>query len=314
MSPSPLKPSPAPGVAMVGIDWGTTHRRCYRLGRAGSLQAEHADDLGLLAAGGPGWFRAALDSALAAWPDLPGDAPVLMSGMVGSAQGWHAVPYLGLETPLSAMGEHLFALPDGPAGRRCAIVPGYAMRLADGTLDVMRGEETQLLGALGLGDGLGDGWVVLPGTHSKWVRLRGGCIERFATFMTGELFGLLSQHGTLAPLMAQGRDSPPAFERGLRAAAGGSLSNLLFGVRARVVAGAMPAAEARDQVSGLLVGAEWHAALQREGGAIERVSVIGVPALAERHRQAGALLGVAVDLIDPRRAYVAALARLQSFL
>ena len=53
MSPSPLKPSPAPGVAMVGIDWGTTHRRCYRLGHAGSLQAEHADDLGLLAASAP---------------------------------------------------------------------------------------------------------------------------------------------------------------------------------------------------------------------------------------------------------------------
>ena len=252
MTPPPTPdPSPTHGMALVGIDWGTTHRRCYRLGARGALQAEQADDQGLLAASGPGWFRAALDSALAAWPDLPGDAPVLMSGMVGSAQGWHPVPYLGLETPLSALGEHLFALPDGPAGRRGAIVPGYAMRLAD---------------------------------------------------------------GTLAPLMAQGRDSPSAFERGLRAAAGGSLSNLLFGVRARVVAGAMPAAEARDQVSGLLVGAEWHAALQREGGAIGQVSVIGVPALAERHRQAGALLGVAVELIDPHQAYVAALARLRAFL
>ena len=313
MTPPPTPdPSPTHGMALVGIDWGTTHRRCYRLGARGALQAEQADDQGLLAASGPGWFRAALDGALACWPDLPSGTPVLMSGMVGSAQGWHPVPYLGLETPLAALGEHLFDVLDGPAGRRCAIVPGYAMRGADGTVDVMRGEETQLLGALALGGG--DGWYVLPGTHSKWVRLRGGCIERFATFMTGELFGLLSQHGTLAPLMAQGRDVPPAFERGLHAAAGGSLSNLLFGVRARVVAGAMPAAEARDQVSGLLLGAEWHAALQREGAAIGRVRVVGVPALAERHRQAGALLGVAVEVIDPREAYLAALARLRAFL
>ena len=305
-------PSATDSTALVGIDWGTTHRRCYQLDARGVLRAEQGDDQGLLAASGRAWFRGALDRTLAAWPELPPDSAVLMSGMVGSTQGWHAVPYLGLETPLSALGEHLFKVPDGPAGRHCAIVPGYAMRRPDGRVDVMRGEETQLLGALALGHG--DGWLVLPGTHSKWVRLRGGCIERFSTFMSGELFALLSQQGTLAPLMAQGADSPRAFERGLRSAAEGSLSNLLFGCRAAVVAGAMPAAEARDQVSGLLLGAEWHDALRREGGAIGRVSVIGAPALAERHRQAGALLGVAVDLIDPRQAYLAALARLRPFL
>jgi 2-dehydro-3-deoxygalactonokinase len=244
-----------------------------------------------------------------------------MSGMVGSAQGWHAVPYLGLGVPLTALGQHLFRVPDGPADRTCAIVPGYVIHAADGSLDVMRGEETQLLGALALAAQAGrdsDGWYVLPGTHSKWVRLRGGCIERFSTFMTGELYALLSKHGTLAPLMSPAvavapaslDESRAAFDTGLRAAAHGSLSNTLFGCRARVVAGVMPAAQAGDYVSGLLIGAEWHDALAREqaaGGHISRVVVIGAPALAERHRQAGATLGIEVTLIDPRAAYLAAL-------
>ena len=303
---------------------GTTHRRSYWLDGAGTLVAEHDDDLGLLAAQGPGWFARALDSALDSFDGLPAEAPVLMSGMVGSAQGWHAVPYLGLDVPLRALGKHLFHVPDGPPRRACAIVPGYAMHAADGTVDVMRGEETQWLGALARAAQAGsdsDGWYVLPGTHSKWVRLRGGRIERFSTFMTGELYALLSKNGTLAPLispavpapLAAAEDLRAAFDAGLHAAAHGSLSNSLFGCRARVVAGVMPAAQAGDYVSGLLIGTEWHDALAREqaaGGRIEHVRVIGAPALAERHRQAGAALGIAVALIDPRAAYLAAQKRL----
>ena len=312
-----------PFDALVGIDWGTTHRRSYWLACGGTLVAERGDDLGLLSAKGPGWFAQALDSALASFDGLPADAPVVMSGMVGSAQGWHAVPYLGLDVPLTALGAHLFPLPDGPSNRQCAIVPGYALRAADGTVDVMRGEETQLLGALVLAaqEGRdGDGWYVLPGTHSKWVRLRGGRIERFSTFMTGELYALLSKHGTLAPLIspavpppaAATEDLRAAFDAGLRASAQGSLSNTLFGCRARVVAGAMPAALAGDYVSGLLIGTEWHDALAREraaGGQIERVWVLGAPALAERHAQAAAALGIGLETIDPRAAYLAALAQ-----
>ena len=317
-----------PSDALVGIDWGTTHRRSYWLGASGAPIAERGDSLGLLAAQGPGWFAQALDSALQSFDGLPADAPVVMSGMVGSAQGWHAVPYLGLDVPLTALGAHLFPVTDGPANRRCAIVPGYAMRAADGTVDVMRGEETQLLGALALAaqEGRdGDGWYVLPGTHSKWVRLRGGRIERFSTFMTGELYALLSKHGTLAPLMSPAVPAPAAsaddlraaFDGGLRAAALGNLSNTLFGCRARVVSGAMPAALAGEYVSGLLIGAEWHDALARErsaGGRIERVCAIGAPALAARHAQAAAALGIELATIEPNAAYLAALAHLSASL
>ena len=104
--------------------------------------------------------------------------------MVGSAQGWHQVPYLDTAVALPALAENLFEVPDGPPGVDVRIVPGYHWRNDDGAVDVMRGEETQLLGAVALGHR--DGRFVLPGTHSKWVVMADARVERFSTYMTGE--------------------------------------------------------------------------------------------------------------------------------
>jgi 2-dehydro-3-deoxygalactonokinase len=187
-------------------------------------------------------------------------------------------------------------------------VPGYCYRGEDGDVDVMRGEETQLLGAQALGQG--DGWVVLPGTHSKWVLLRDGATERFFTFMTGELFAALAAGGTLAPLIAAGdaagRVDDGAFAAGVAAARlRAPLSNALFGVRARVVAGVMPAAQARDFVSGLLIGAEFIAA--RELNAPASLTLLGSPALTVRYASAAALFGMAVETSDAESLYTSAL-------
>jgi 2-dehydro-3-deoxygalactonokinase len=217
--------------------------------------------------------------------------------MVGSAQGWHELPYLDATVPLTQLREHLFAVPDAPRGIDCRIVPGLCWRGEGAQVDVMRGEETQLLGAVA--SGFTDGVFVLPGTHSKWVSLRSGCIEHFSTYLSGELFALLSQQGTLAPLMREPRDDDAAFAAGLQAAADAALSHALFECRARVVSGAMAAASARDHLSGILIGSEWHDALRRFPAARRGpVQVIGTPELAQRHRRAAQALGVDVQMLD----------------
>jgi 2-dehydro-3-deoxygalactonokinase len=289
-------------AAVVGIDWGTTHRRVSALDDGGTLLREFADDDGMLRAGGR--FPQALQAALAAVAPLAAAPRVLMSGMVGSAQGWHEVPYVDIDLPLAALASRLFAVPDAPAGASVHIVPGYRLCSADGRVDVMRGEETQLLGAAALG--LADAVVVLPGTHSKWVRLRAGRIEGFATYMSGELFALLSQHGTLAPLLRESVDDDDAFDRGLAAGRRGALSNVLFECRARVVAGRMPALQAREYLSGVLIGAEWHDALQRFGAGGVPLHVLGSAELAARYRRAAERLGVPLAGIDARAAQLAA--------
>lgn len=294
-------------VHTVGIDWGTTHRRGYALAAEGRCIAEHADADGLLAARGR--FPAALDTLLAALDARDPAVDVVMSGMVGSAQGWVPAPYLDIGQPLAALREHLVEVPGTP--RRVRIVPGCRLQRGE-RVDVMRGEETQLLGAVALGRA--DGWFLLPGTHSKWVQLRAGAIVDFATYMTGELFALLSAHGTLAAAAGDAADEahrPSAFASGLNAAADTALSHALFGCRARVVGGAMPAADARSYLSGLLIGAEWHDLHRRCGGAWPAaVTMIAAPALAARHADAAQAFGVTLHTLAPRNVYLAALAQL----
>jgi 2-dehydro-3-deoxygalactonokinase len=168
----------------------------------------------------------------------------------------------------------------------------------------MRGEEAQLLGAQVLGHG--DGWYVLPGTHCKWVRLHGGRVADLATYMTGELFSLLTQHGTLSSVTRSGEPAPEAFERGVASAALSGLSNALFGCRAQVVSGRLPAAQAREYLSGLLIGAEWHDVLRRAGHAPSRVTLIGSAELAERYATVGKLFGCSIMTLDARSVQLAA--------
>ena len=293
----------------VGVDWGTTHRRGYALAADGRCLAEHADADGMLAARGR--FEASLETLLQTLNAADPQVRVLMSGMVGSAHGWMQAPYLDPEVPLRDLGHHLLRVPG--AARRVDIVPGIALRTAD-TVDVMRGEETQLLGAALLGHE--DGWFLLPGTHSKWVRMAEGRVADFATFMTGELFDLLGRHGTLAAAAGTehaGADThhPEAFDQGLRAGADVALSHALFGCRARVVTGALPPEQARSYLSGLLIGAEWHELRRRGAGHLPTtVTVIGAPHLAARHAEAAAAFGVTLQHLDPAEVYKTALAHL----
>jgi 2-dehydro-3-deoxygalactonokinase len=303
---------------LVGIDWGTSNRRAYVVDAAGHCLATHEDDQGMLAARGR--FPESLAGLLAtlhAKIELGPQVPVVMSGMVGSAQGWREVAYLDLKTPLGDLPDHLVRLEGHGLGRDCFIVPGYCQRQGEGGIDVMRGEETQLLGALALGRR--DGWVVLPGTHSKWVRLRSGVIDSIATYMTGELFATLAAQGTLAVLMLGDDDS--SFDAGLaEARLRAPLTNSLFRVRARVVTGAMPAAQTRGFVSGLLIGTEFAAAfegtlektLEKTPGAAATadLTLVCSEALRPRYARAAAAFGVDADRLhqlDPHRVYCAAL-------
>ena len=302
----PTADAPSAPAAIVGIDWGTTHRRVLALDARARLLRRWDDDAGMLRCAGR--FAAALAEALERVGPVAAGARVLLSGMVGSAQGWHPVPYVDAPLPLDQLGEHLFEVPDAPPGMDCRIVPGCRWRGDDGSVDVMRGEEAQLLGAVSLGRR--DGRFILPGTHSKWVALRDGRIERWSTYMSGELFALLSQHGTLAALMHDARDDEAAFAEGVRAGGRAGLSHALFECRARVVAGDMGAASARDHLSGVLIGAEWHDGLQRLGRTAEPVCIIAGAELAQRHLRAAQQLDVPARLLDPHAAQLAAWAAL----
>src|SRR5262249_55089777 len=188
-------------AAYVAVDWGTSSFRLWLIDRTGQVVGERRSDEGMMTAAKAG-FASVLQSHLDA-VGAGGDLPVLICGMAGARQGWVEAGYVDTPAPLAAVLER--AVPVVGQSRDIRILPGIAQRDRSAP-DVMRGEETQLLGALGL-DAAGAVLVCMPGTHSKWVTISDGTVERFATFMTGELFSVVSRETILSHAVAGADDA-----------------------------------------------------------------------------------------------------------
>ena len=249
-------------AAYVAVDWGTSSFRLWLVDRAGNVLGERRSHEGMMAAGKLG-FPTVLQSHLEAVGAADG-LPVVVCGMAGARQGWVEAGYVDTPAPLASIPKHAVAVPG--QDRDIRILPGIAQRDPNAP-DVMRGEETQLLGALGV-DAADDAVICMPGTHSKWVRASGATVERFATFMTGELFDVVSRETILSHAVTgadQAEDIDAfrsaviaAFERPAFAA------NLLFQVRSgQLLYGGKPSS-AREKISGTLIGLELAAGLAGE--------------------------------------------------
>jgi 2-dehydro-3-deoxygalactonokinase len=273
---------PAAVARLIALDWGTTSLRAYLLGDGGAILERRTEPLGILHVPERD-FGAVFDRVTKEWRARSTSLPAIASGMIGSAQGWIEAPYAGLPADLDSVARALVTVP----GAGLLIVPGIAQR--GGMPDVMRGEETQIFGAMARSAALSSGSVaVLPGTHSKWVRVAGRRIERFTTYITGELFGVLSQHsilGRLAGANAGGAAPGEAFRRGVRHARDvtAGLASLVFSARSAVLVGDLPAEDSLEYLSGVLIGDEIRAGLA--SGDRPRV-LIGEPALCDRYATA----------------------------
>jgi 2-dehydro-3-deoxygalactonokinase len=249
---------------LIGLDWGTTQLRAYRFVAGGDVaeSRELAAGIRRVAAGGAtAGFERAFEQACGDWWRASPASAILACGMIGSAQGWREAPYLDIPTSVDALGRALTEV-STLSGARLRIVPGLIER---GPLpEVMRGEETQIAGAIDHGAEApsgADAWIGLPGTHTKWARVRDRRIIRFHTFMTGEVFAALCEHTILGRTMR-----PPAtpdhhaFDRGVAVArsqkARAGVLSTIFSARTLGLVGALPAEAQADYLSGLLIGHE----------------------------------------------------------
>jgi 2-dehydro-3-deoxygalactonokinase len=273
---------------LIGLDWGTTACRAYLIGARGAVLARFADGPGILRVEN-GAFGAALRAAIEPWLAAHGALPILLSGMIGSRQGWIEVPYVECPAAIGALAAGLGRIAEPGLGP-IAVVPGMTAMNGD-MPDVMRGEETQVLGALAL-SGRADGWFLLPGTHSKWVEVADRRIVALRTFMTGEVFAVLKDHTILGRLMREGRDDADGFARGLAEGAAlgsaGALLNRLFAARTYGLTDRLPATALADFLSGLLIGAEIAEAMT---GRDDTVTIVANPGLAGRYADALRRLG-----------------------
>lgn len=253
------------GAHLVGVDWGSTSLRAFLVGADGVALAERANGNGASVIAGAGAFAAALDEVAGDWMRARPSLPVVACGMVGSLHGWLDVPYAACPADAKALAAGMLPSPGGAESRKIAIAPGLLCNDSGLPPDVMRGEETQIIGALHLQPQLADAaCIVLPGTHSKWAQVRHGKIRRFATHMTGELYAVLRGHSVLGRLMEEGPFNEAAYLDGVDAARRhGQLgvAHQMFAARTLGVTGRMAPAALGDYLSGLLIGHELRAGL-----------------------------------------------------
>jgi len=296
-------------AAWIAVDWGTTNMRAFALDSNDRVLGEVAEGRGMAALSRDEYEPALLEAMGAFLP--PGDrVPVLVCGMAGARQGWREAAYLDVPARLDDLGKAAVPVATRDPRLEVRIVPGLAQRRSEAP-DVIRGEETQLLGLLAERPGF-EGLAVLPGTHAKWARIENGAVTRFTTFMTGELFGLLTQHSVLRHSVGREAEAE-GFAVGLEA--GGQMLSRLFSVRAGdLLFGRSPGWNA-GYLSGLLIGAEVKAALGPGSGANEGpIALVGAAALIGRYAEALAAAGRRVLRVDGEEAALKGLARLRRLM
>ena len=288
--------------AWIAVDWGTSNLRAFAMGADGRVLAEASseDGMGKLTRDG---FEPALLQLIGGW--LGHGALVVACGMVGSRQGWCEAPYRAVPcTPVDRAG--LVQAPTTDPRLRVLIAPGLKQA---SPADVMRGEETQIAGALRLMPGY-DGVLCLPGTHSKWVHVSAGEVVSFQTFMTGEMFALISEASVLRHGMQGDGWEDAAFDSAVSDALSKpeKLGARLFSLRAEgLIAGLSPQA-ARARLSGLLIGTELAAAKPYWLG--QRVTLIGAEKLSAAYARALASQGVEAARLNATDCTLAGLASL----
>lgn len=284
-------------MTWVAVDWGTSNLRAWLMGDQGVLDhASSADGMGSLK---PDQFESALLRLISPWLDEP--LRVIACGMVGARQGWVEAPYRAV--PCLPVSGEVMAIATQDPRIRVQIVPGLSQAKP---ADVMRGEETQIAGVIALNPRF-DGVICLPGTHSKWAHISAGEVVSFQTFMTGEMFALLSGQSVLRHGMVGGQMDLPAFDDGVAEgmARPERLMARLFSLRAEGLLNGLAPDAAWSRLSGLLIGAELAAARPYWLG--QAVRLVGAPKLAANYARALLAQGVSAQVLDDTECSIAGL-------
>ena len=272
--------------ALIGIDWGTSSLRAFLIGAGGEVLDHISKPFGIMQIN-DGDFERSFNDLVGPWQQAI-DLPIIASGMITSRNGWVETPYVSVPSGVQQLADALVTHKTSD-GTTITFVTGMTAD-HNGVPDVMRGEETQIIGASVLG--MSNGIFVMPGTHSKWITLRCDQIVDYSTYMTGEVFAALSKHTILATLMEYAPFKEDAFRKGCAVglAEGSNFLHDLFGVRSLPLFGKITGTMVKDYLSGLLIGAEVKGAdvAQIKGP----VTIIGRDDLADRYEIALSIAGL----------------------
>lgn len=271
----------------IAVDWGTSHLRVWAMDADNQPMAKASSGNGMGALT-PEGFEPALLELIEPW--LSGPTTVVACGMAGSRQGWAEARYAMVPSvPQSA--KSTTRAPASDPRLEVYLLPGLSQSTP---ADVMRGEETQIAGWLTTHPGF-DGVICLPGTHTKWAQISAGEVVSFRTYMTGELFALLSEQSVLRHAVAEDEWDGEAFDHALSDAMARPerLASDLFGIRATNLLSTPAPGTGRAALSGLLIGLEL--AGSRPYWLGQRIALIGAPLLCDHYAHALSLQAAPVE-------------------
>ncbi|EPE7491357.1 2-dehydro-3-deoxygalactonokinase [Cronobacter universalis] len=276
----------------IAIDWGSTNLRAWLFQDEQCLESRQSE-AGVTRLNGR-TPEAVLAQVTAGWRDNA--TPVVMAGMVGSNAGWKIAPYLPCPARFADIGSQLTTVAE-----RVFIIPGLCVS-RDDNRNVMRGEETQLLGARELAPAP---LYIMPGTHCKWVQADAQQVNDFRTVMTGELHHLLLTHSLIGAGLPEQQQSADAFNAGLEQGAETDAPlTRLFEVRAAHVLGSLAREHVAEFLSGLLIGNEVASQLRHwQPDSKQPLTLVASPSLASRYQRALALLGYTAQALEGDRAF-----------
>lgn len=301
-------------TSWVGIDWGTTNIRAYHVASDNSLINHSSKQIHITDCAKSG-FENTLNELIGPW-QLPTETAILICGMAGSKMGWVEAPYVDCPASVSDLLQNAV---QAPGHNNITIIPGLSYRDDQGGYDVIRGEEVQLLG-LFASKGFSSGVICAPGTHSKWVVVKNQVIEQFTTTMTGEVFGVLSEHSILQQSLSPSKTTKSdattisaGFERGLKTIA--SNDNILaeiFKVRTDALFGVDQHQSGADYLSGLLIGFDVKHSVSKQNAGNAVIPIIGPPAMSVRYQHALNYFGFESEIIDANAITLAGLSQLSA--
>lgn len=299
-------------VNWVAVDWGTSNLRAWGIGADGAVVFERSSEKGMGKLSKEE-FAPALLELVGHEGDQQPDLEIVVCGMAGAKQGWLEAPYVEAPADLGALYQNAVHPEVSGTKLKVSILPGVCQR--GGDENVMRGEETQLLGLASVREGYA-GIVCMPGTHSKWAKLNGTRIEHFSTAMTGEMFEVLRTHSVLRHSLNGALDGPERSDGFLAGATDGlerpeQLLGMLFRVRAGSLLSGRQPAWCAGYLSGLLIGTEIASNRHLIGDAA--VPLIGSPVLCELYRQVLGMIGARGEPQDATQIVLAGLKAARGF-
>tara|TARA_R110001599_G_scaffold62921_3_gene175197 strand:+ start:7645 stop:8562 length:918 start_codon:yes stop_codon:yes gene_type:complete len=283
--------------ALIGIDWGTSSFRASLIDAKGGTLESREDPSGILAIQNRD-FEGFLKEAIGDWMCCFSDTPIIASGMITSRNGWVETPYVSLPQGINELAAVLVKHRTQD-GRTVHFITGCSQDSNGERPDVLRGEETELIGYLTL-HGIESGTFLLPGTHNKWLRVEDSKISQFVTYMTGEVFSLLGRHSILAFGERTAPFCEDAFLRGLMAVKKrpGSLLSNIFTTRTLLLFGHINKEASADYLSGILIGEEFLSSL-RVNGPPHSLTIIGRQDLSLRYQKAAEFFGIPSTIASP---------------